>query len=91
MLRALEGIVCDAADVRDRVLAGGLVFTTLARDRVGDLRRVAVLPFLDDLAGDNSGFVETAMVGHKTARPGCKRAMAVVAPALGVSGAPWAA
>ena len=88
-LACLEEIVCSSSDPRERVLVGALVFTALSRSRVGDLCQVEKQPSLD-LKGDGTGYVECNLTGHKTARPGSKRSMAVVAVTPGVTPLQWA-
>ena len=91
MVAALESFVVDeAASEEDRILAGAVLFTLFGRARVGDLARAVKEPEVDDFAGDSSGFIETSLLHHKTARPGAKRALPVTSPMLGVSGRPWA-
>ena len=69
--------------------AGTAAFAVYARTRVGDLAKIATEPSLDDAMCDGSGFVETGMLSHKTAKPGTKRALMVTSPITGVTGEPW--
>ena len=90
MVRCLEGLTIHSTDPFTKVFAGSVLFCLYGRARVGDLARSATEPFLDiprDLSG---GFVQGALLDHKTARPGSKRALPVAAPVLGVSGKNWA-
>ena len=82
MVKALERICCDAARGREVTLAGSLCFTLFARARVGDLRRTTHDPALDVGVVRSASFVETFLVGHKTARPGTKRALPSWPPRL---------
>jgi len=90
MVMALERLCCDASRGRDAVLAGGLCFTLFARARVGDLRKSLHEPSLDIGSSPAASFIETHLLGHKTARPGTKRALPLVAPALGTTEVMWA-
>ena len=46
-------------------------------------------PVLDMAPDMLNGFVETRFRDHKTARPGCRAAMPITAPTLGLSSPPW--
>jgi len=73
----------------DALLAGSLVFCLMGRARVGDLRRGGVEPFRDVSEGSPVGFLQTELLAYKTARPGTKKGMPVVAPIPGVTGTDW--
>ena len=73
------------------VLAGSALFILYARGRVGDVSKCAIEPFLDISPDNTHGFVQSALLDHKTAKPGSKLALPLVAPAFGVSGQNWAA
>ena len=89
MVVALERSALEKDD-RDSILSSAILFTLFSRTRVGDMRRSNVEPILDILRASGEGFVDGAFLAHKTARPGTKRAMLVVAPTIGVSGLRWA-
>ena len=90
LVKVLERILADDAGKggSDGVLAGAALFSIYARVRIGDLRRCCVEPMLDVVNG--RGYVETEFLDHKTAVPGTRKALPIVAPACGLSG-PWAA
>ena len=90
MVKHLECFVIDSVDPFFKVFAGSALFCLYGRARVGDLARSASEPFLDIADGLTGGFVQGALLDHKTARPGSKRALPVAAPILGVSGKDWA-
>ena len=82
MVAALEGVVLNdrGQGTYRAVIAGAALFALFSRSRVGDLRRCSVEPVLD------GRFLETRFLEHKTARPGTRRALPIVAPVFGVSG-----
>jgi len=88
MVAYLESIAANEEHV-DGLLAGSLLFCLMGRARVGDLRRGAVEPFRDVSAGSPVGFLQTELLAYKTARPGTKKGMPVVAPTPGVTGTDW--
>jgi len=90
MVVALEKRVFEQPDEPDSLLAGSILFAIFGRTRVGDLFRSSTEPLVDKDLGPGTGFLEGALIEHKTARPGTKQAMPVVTPLLGVSGHPWA-
>ena len=81
MVATLEAVVLEdeGRGNYDAVIAGAALFTLFSRSRVGDLRRCAVEPILD------GEFLETRFLDHKTARPGSRRALPIVAPVCGVT------
>ena len=89
LVRVLEDVLAadGGAGTVDGVLAGAALFTIFARARVGDLRRCTVEPVLDIF--DGKGYVESAFLEHKTAVPGTRKALPIVAPAFGLA-TPWA-
>jgi len=89
MVAHLERIAANPLD-SDSLMAGALCFTLFGRARVGDIRRGIREPTLDERSGNQGGFVQTELLAYKTARPGTKRAMPIVAPLCGVTAAPWA-
>ena len=72
----------------DGIIVGAALFSIYARVRIGDLRRCCTEPILDLV--DGRGYVETEFLDHKTAVPGTRKALPIVAPAFGLTG-PWAA
>ena len=84
MVRAFEEVLVDDAGRggEDAIIAGTALFCIFGRLRVGDLRRCKNEPIIDDAGGD--AYLETHFVDHKTARPGTRRALPVVAPAAGL-------
>jgi len=90
MVKAMETLVVDGgAEPTRRLLCGTALFLLFGRARVGDAARSRTEPFLDEEGSGDASFVEGAFHDHKTARPGCKRALPIVAPMVGVSGLPW--
>ena len=92
MVMLLEGIVVTDAGLGsdEAIIAGAALFCLYGRARVGDLAKCAVEPRLDLVSDGTDGFVDSSLIDHKTARPGSKQALPVVAPARGVSGRLWA-
>ena len=88
MVAYLESIAGNEEHI-DGILAGALLFCLMGRARVGDLRRGVVEPFRDVSAGSPIGFLQTELTAYKTARPGTKKGMPVVAPTPGVTGTDW--
>ena len=74
----------------DVVIAGAALFVLYARARVGDVARSSTEPCLDLAPDGSEGYVQGALLRHKTAKPGTKRSLPLAAPAFGVSGADWA-
>ena len=93
MVTTLEEIATDAdgfQDDFDIVIAGAALFVLYSRARVGDVARSATEPTLD-LAPDRSeGYIQGALLDHKTAKPGTRRSLPLAAPAFGVTGRDWA-
>ena len=89
VVKVLERIVsADAGSGNpDGIYAGTALFAVYSRCRVGDLCRCAVEPTLD--LTDGGGFVETFFLEHKSAKPGSRRALPIVAPVLGLT-SKWA-
>ena len=91
MVAHLERVATDITDPFLAVVAGNALMCLFGRARVGDAAKCAAEPVLDLAADGAAGFVQTTFMDHKTARPGVKRALPVVAPAFGVTGINWAA
>ena len=72
----------------DAIIAGTALFAVFSRSRVGDLRRCATEPELDMHGG--SGYVEARFLDYKTAKPGTRRALPVIATVHGVTATTWA-
>ena len=92
MVIALEKVLADnaASANSDALHAGTALFAVFARARVGDLRRCSVEPVLDMTDDNLTGYIETRFAEHKSARPGSRRALPIVAAAFGLTGIPWA-
>ena len=89
MLGHLEHMAEHDVDSTRAILAGAAVFCCLARARVGDFRRCSEEPVLDEMVGGGA-YIQTHFADHKTAKPGTRLALPVVAPMYGVSGNQWA-
>lgn len=90
MAKVLEEVVTSDSSEFDIIISGAALFTMYGRARVGDMRRSRVEPFLDLSADRSEGFIQGALMDHKTARPGTRQSLPLVAPAIGISGANWA-
>ena len=90
MVRVLEETVLSEGPDEDKAIAGLALFGLFARCRVGDLRRCEVEPVMDLAPDASSGFAETMLDKHRTARPGHRQLLPAVAPAFGVLGRDWA-
>ena len=92
MVQALEKtLVSGAAEgAPSAILAGGLLFTLFSRARVGDMRKCPIQPE-GDLSNVKKGYVSTRFLDHKTARPGDRRALPIIAPATGIFERSWGA
>ena len=90
LMKVMEQILEDDGGKggHDGVIIGAALFSIYARVRIGDLRRCCMEPVLDLV--DGRGYVETEFLDHKTAVPGTRKALPIVAPAFGLTG-PWAA
>ena len=85
MVAYLENLAIDAVDDFEGVFAGAASFAVLARLRAGDLVRCHREPVIDE-GPEGMGFIDTVFWEHKTAKPGARAALPVVAPLLGVTG-----
>ena len=90
MVSTLEDLFFRTDEGVKRILIGNLLFILFARARVGDMAKSDFEPVLDDSGGDTEGLVEGRMVNHKTAKPGARQALPVVAPAVGLTSRSWA-
>ena len=97
-VKTLENMACDAANVADRVLLGGMLIMLYGCARNSDVARatatrIDLCDIDEEELGDNEpcGYIELAVVGSKGARSvKLRRAiLPVVAPMLTVSGRPW--
>ena len=80
MVAELEKATAEDEDDYVVGVAGCALFTLYSRTRVGDVARSPVEPALD-LAPDQSvGYCQGALFEHKTAKPGSKQALPLVAP-----------
>ena len=85
-----EHLCAGAPDVRDRVLAGFVLFMVFGRPRNGDCSLVSEI--LWDFVGDSDGFVEVSTTHAKTSRTVAQRTrfLPLTAPRLGLGKTPWA-
>ena len=90
MVEALEKVIHEDADDYETVVAGSALFILYARARVGDVARSMVEPVVDLAPDRSSGYCQGELLGHKTAKPGTKQSLPLVAPAFGVVGRDWA-
>ena len=90
LVRMLEEVVVGEAPDEEIAIAGLALFGTYARCRVGDLLLCCTEPKLDLAKDRGSGYCESALAWHKTARPGQRQHLPIVAPAFGVLGQNWA-
>ena len=91
MVIALENVLADNVEAAnaDAIHAGTALFAVFSRARVGDLRRCGVEPLLDLTDDKSSGYIETRFTEHKTARPGSRRSLPIVASAYGLTDICW--
>ena len=81
----------DSMGMRDRILAGFVLFCVYGRLRVGDASRINREPTLDVNRETGEGYVEGGMLEHKTSfRSKSRLRLPVAASAIGVSGCKWA-
>ena len=90
MVTSLENLVLADSDCEDGLIAGAALFCLYARARVGDIAKCSEEPSLDIAQDGSLGFIQSRLLDHKTARPGEKRSLPVVAPVFGVTGRNWA-
>ena len=88
----LEAFLADPSGaVRDRVLAGFLLFCLFARLRVGDATRLDQEPTLDVISDSGEGYIEAGLLEHKTSsRVKARVRLPVAGSAIGLSGSKWA-
>jgi len=81
----------DSEGMRDRVLAGFVLFCVYARLRVGDASRTNCEPTLDVHPETGEGYVEGGVLEHKFSfRSKSRLRLPVAGSAIGVSGYMWA-
>ena len=91
MVISLENTAIDDPDDYTVVIAGAALFVLYTRARVGDVARSCTEPFLDLSADMSEGYIQGALLDHKTAKPGTRQSLPLAAPAIGVTGRNWAA
>ena len=91
MVKDLEHVLAEgsAQGSVDSVVAATALFAVYARARIGDLRRCLQEPALDVASNRATGFLQTAFMEHKTAKPGTRRALPVAAPIFGLTMHVW--
>ena len=89
MVKTLEELVLKDPSSESGLLAGAALFCTYGRARVGDIARGNAEPELDLAPDGITGFVQSGLLDHKTARPGDRKSLPIVAPVMGVSQKPW--
>ena len=90
MVSALERVVASGDEDYATIVAGSALFILYSRARVGDVARSQCEPTLDVAQDRSIGFCQEALLQHKTAKPGSKQSLPLVAPIFGITGAEWA-